>query len=103
MPFISCVTLIRNFACETVPPHNPGLCSVILSPGIAIPSRHHDNSAGGLLELESQCNVASIPGINSGGSTEILTVSGATIIEQIEINYHVKIICTWLSNWFNQV
>lgn len=80
IPFISCVTFILSNACDAVPPHNPGLYSVILSPGMAIPSRHQDNSAGGLLDDESQCNVASMPGFNSGGSTEILTVSGATIL-----------------------
>lgn len=78
---MSCVTFIFSNACDAVPPHNPALNSVMLSPGIAMPSRHQDNSAGGLLEEESQCNVAPIPGFNSGGSTEILTVSGATIIE----------------------
>lgn len=89
---MSCVTLILRLACDTVPNHNPGLVSVMLALGMAIPSRHHDNWAGGLLELESQCRVASMPGFNSTGSTVILTVSGATVK-----NYKIKLMMnvTW--------
>lgn len=47
-------------------------------PSIGMPSFHQDNWAGGLLELESQMMVASMPGFNSSGSMRILTVSGAT-------------------------
>lgn len=75
---MSCVTFILRLAWDTVPNHNPGLVSVMLALGMAMPSRHHDNWAGGLLELESQCNIASIPGFKSTGSMVILTVSGAT-------------------------
>lgn len=48
-------------------------------PVTAMPSRHQEIFAGGLLELESQISVASIPGFNSGGSIVIFTVSGATV------------------------
>lgn len=47
-------------------------------PCTGIPSRHQDKTAGGLLEAESQINVASTPGSNSSGSTLIFTASGAT-------------------------
>lgn len=43
-----------------------------------MPSRHHDNFAGGLLELESQIKVASSFGLSSAGSCLILTWSGGT-------------------------
>lgn len=43
-----------------------------------MPSRHQEIIAGGLLELESQISVASMPGFSSGGSIVIFTVSGAT-------------------------
>lgn len=76
--FISCVTLIFKSNDDTVPPHNPDF-DVPLTPSTGIPSFHQVIFAGGLLELESQIIVASMPGTNSSGSTRILTVSGATI------------------------
>lgn len=71
--------LIFNSDDETVPPHKPAF-EVFVAPSTGIPSLHHVNLAGGLLELESQNNVASSPGFNSSGSTRILTVSGETIL-----------------------
>ncbi|CAH2009050.1 unnamed protein product [Acanthoscelides obtectus] len=47
-----------------MPPCRPGLVPFIF-PCTGIPSRHHDSLAGGLLELESQINVASSPGLSS--------------------------------------
>jgi len=47
-------------------------------PSMGMPSFHQDSFAGGLLELESQMIVASMPGRSSSGSMRILTVSGAT-------------------------
>lgn len=75
--FISCVTLIFKSNDDTVPPHNPGF-DVAFTPSTGMPSFHQETFAGGLLELESQIIVASMPGTNSSGSTRILTVSGAT-------------------------
>lgn len=46
-----------------------------------MPSFHQDSFAGGLLELESQMMVASMPGRSSSGSMRIFTVSGATAKE----------------------
>lgn len=57
---------------ETVPPCKPGFV-VLIKPWTGIPSRHHDNFAGGLLELESQIKVASSFGLSSAGSCLILT------------------------------
>lgn len=62
---------------ETFPPCKPGFV-VLFRPCTGIPSLHHDNFAGGLLELESQVNVPSSPGFNSAGSLRIFTCSGAT-------------------------
>lgn len=45
---------------------------------MGIPSLHQERCAGGLDELESHINVASVSGFNSSGSRRILTVSGAT-------------------------
>lgn len=47
-------------------------------PSMEMPSFHQDSFAGGLLELESQMMVASMPGRSSSGSMRIFTVSGAT-------------------------
>jgi len=48
-------------------------------PSMEMPSFHQDSIAGGLLELESQMMVASMPGRSSSGSMRIFTVSGATV------------------------
>lgn len=50
-------------------------------PSMDMPSFHQDSFAGGLLELESQMMVASMPGRSSSGSMRIFTVSGATAKE----------------------
>ena len=60
-----------------------------LLPSTGIPSFHHETFDGGLLELESQSNVASMPGFSSSGTTVILTVSGAT--EMKIIDYKMEI------------
>lgn len=62
---------------EILPPCKPGL-EEFENPRTGIPSFHHDNFAGGLLELESQISVASIPGTKSVGSRRIFTCSGGT-------------------------
>lgn len=51
---------------ETNPPCNPGFV-VLFPPRTAIPSRHHDNLAGGWLELESQVRSAWVFGLRSTG------------------------------------
>lgn len=83
---------------DTQPPHRPGFDALLSPacdgavdkdlnrldsrepnlPSTAIPSRHQEIVAGGLLELESQISVASMPGFSSGGMILIFTVSGGT-------------------------
>lgn len=81
MPSISWVTSIFSSKEDTVPPHKPGF-DIPFTPSTGIPSFHHVNLAGGLLELESHINTASKPGFNCSGSTRIFTVSGATLLSQ---------------------
>lgn len=69
---------------DTLPPWRPGLV-VLITPCTGMPSLHQDNFAGGLLELESHVSVASVFGLNSGGSFLILTVSGGTKIRSMNL------------------
>lgn len=70
--------LTFNSNVETIPPQSPGLF-VGFTPSTGIPSFHHDTTAEGLLELESQIKVASVPGRKSTGSLRILIISGGTV------------------------
>lgn len=78
MPFRSLVMFNFSSMLDIFPPCNPGFV-VLNNPCTGIPSRHQDNRAGGLLELESHVSVASSFGLSSGGSRRIFTWSGATV------------------------
>lgn len=77
-PFMSWVTFNFSSNDDTVPPHRPGFESTLI-PSTGIRALCQLIFAAGLLELDSQINVASTPGTNSSGCTRIFTVSGATI------------------------
>lgn len=63
---------------EILPPHKPGWLETPPSLIKGIPSLYQLNLTGGLLELESQNRLASVPAVNALGSTRIFKVSGKT-------------------------
>lgn len=78
-PFMSWLMFIRTWVEEILPPHKPGWFVTPPSLIKGIPSLYQLNLTGGLLELESQNRLASVPAVNALGSTRIFKVSGKTV------------------------
>lgn len=70
--------LILRVVDEIIPPHRPAWLATSFPFSTGIPSFHQVSLAGGLLELESQNSVASVPTVRDFGSTLIFNVSGKT-------------------------
>lgn len=72
---------ILTFTCvdEIFPPQRPGWLVTPFSLIRGIPSLYQASRTGGLLELESQNRLASVPAVNAFGSTRIFKVSGRTV------------------------
>lgn len=75
-----------SFTCvdEILPPHKPGWLETPPSLIKGIPSLYQLSLTGGLLELESQNRLASVPAVNALGSTRIFKVSGKTADKEEE-------------------
>lgn len=69
---------------EILPPHKPGWLDTPPSLIKGIPSLYQLSLTGGLLELESQNRLASVPAVNALGSTRIFKVSGKTADKEEE-------------------
>lgn len=78
-PFKSWVMLSLTWVEEIFPPHKPGW--LVTPPSLikGIPSLYQLSLTGGLLELESQNRLASVPAVNALGSMRIFKVSGKTV------------------------
>lgn len=79
---MSCVMLSFTWVDEIFPPHKPGWFVTPPSLIKGIPSLYQLNFTGGLLELESQKRLASVPAVNALGSMRIFKVSGKTVNEK---------------------
>lgn len=77
-PFMSCVMLSLTWVDEIFPPQSPGWFVTPPSLIRGIPSLYQLSRTGGLLELESQKRLASVPTVSAFGSTRIFKVSGMT-------------------------
>lgn len=78
-PFMSCVMLSFTWVDEIFPPHKPAWFVTPPSLIKGIPSLYQLKRTGGLLELESQNKLASVPAVNALGSMRIFKVSGKTV------------------------
>jgi hypothetical protein len=76
---MSCVMLSFTWVEEIFPPHKPGWFVTPPSLIKGIPSLYQLSFTGGLLELESQKRLASVPAVNALGSIRIFKVSGKTV------------------------
>lgn len=81
-PFMSWVMLSLTCVEEIFPPHKPGWFVTPPSLISGIPSLYQPSRTGGLLELESQNRLASVPAVNAFGSMRIFKVSGKTVREE---------------------
>lgn len=76
---MSWVMLSLTWVEEIFPPHKPAW--LVTPPSLirGIPSLYQLSLTGGLLELESQNRLASVPAVNALGSMRIFKVSGKTV------------------------
>lgn len=75
---MSCVMLSFTWVDEIFPPQRPAWLLTPPSLVRGIPSRYQFSLTGGLLELESQNRLASVPTVSARGSMRIFSVSGRT-------------------------